>query len=418
MKMLPKGANAPLATSGTVHVELRWNPAQGRLDAVHFAVTADGRVPRDDWLLFSGRKEAPGRAARLSASAPGRCAFILQLELLPPEVQRCVFAATLESGRFGDLTGARITADAVAGGQVGFELTGAGDEQSLIFAEIYRYQDAWKLRAVGQGFRGGLEALAEHFGVAVVPDPVPSPPDPPAPAAERDRTQGAAPSRRTGGLLVKLLILLLLLLGGGGVALWQLYPSALEEAGAFIGSIKSRLQSLGPETTAEDAAATESRGPAAPAPYEQPTCAWTTDEVFERYHALGESYVRIIKHVDQSNELLRRLRQDLTASDTECPPSFRENSQREIERLGQLPVQAWKEEATQLNICAGLLIKRTDAELDQESRPIIIQRLVHEADRFRNLESDLTNISRDLAYLHNKAERLIEGFTDNLDACP
>ena len=76
------------------------------------------------------------------------------------------------------------------------------------------------------------------------------------------------------------------------------------------------------------------------------------------------------------------------------------------------------EEATRLNICAGLMIKKIETELNDESRPIIIQRLVREADRSRNLESDLTNISRDLAYLNNKTNRLIEGYRENLDACP
>jgi hypothetical protein len=75
------------------------------------------------------------------------------------------------------------------------------------------------------------------------------------------------------------------------------------------------------------------------------------------------------------------------------------------------------DESIKLNNCAGLLIKRLDKELNQESRPIIIQRLVRESDRARNLESDLTDIARDLAYLRNKTARLIDGFEENIEAC-
>ena len=35
--------------------------------------------------------------------------------------------------------------------------------------EVYRYQGNWKLRALGQGFNGGLEPLAVSYGVDVEP---------------------------------------------------------------------------------------------------------------------------------------------------------------------------------------------------------------------------------------------------------
>lgn len=35
--------------------------------------------------------------------------------------------------------------------------------------EVYRYRGNWKLRALGQGFNGGLEPLAVSYGVDVEP---------------------------------------------------------------------------------------------------------------------------------------------------------------------------------------------------------------------------------------------------------
>ena len=43
----------------------------------------------------------------------------------------------------------------------------ASIETAMIFGEIYRVGSDWKFKAVGQGFAGGLGALATSFGVNV-----------------------------------------------------------------------------------------------------------------------------------------------------------------------------------------------------------------------------------------------------------
>jgi tellurium resistance protein TerD len=40
-------------------------------------------------------------------------------------------------------------------------------ETAMIFGEVYRIGDEWKFKAVGQGFKGGLESMCSQFGVAV-----------------------------------------------------------------------------------------------------------------------------------------------------------------------------------------------------------------------------------------------------------
>ena len=52
--------------------------------------------------------------------------------------------------------------------QIRFELTeDACINDSLVFAELYRRNGAWKFRALAQGYNGGLAALAKAFGVNV-----------------------------------------------------------------------------------------------------------------------------------------------------------------------------------------------------------------------------------------------------------
>lgn len=414
MKTLTKGANATLTASGAVRVVLQW-PATGvSLDPVCFAVGADGRVPDDAWFLFYNQTRGPGDAIQLTHPAAGQAEFLIHLERLPATIQKCVFAATLDRGSFRDLAGATLTATPIRGDALRFTLAEAADEQALIFAELYRHRSEWKVRAIGQGFKGGLQPLAEHFGVKVADEPpAPSPAPAPAPRAtspapivEQRATPPPPPSpqRRSGGFkgflgkLFKTFAVSIVLLVIGVAAAWYFFPSLFKNPEDLLKDPRAILQRL-------------------PMDYQQPTCALTDEEVFERYHALGENYVKILQRVDTSNQLLANLRQDLMR-DIQCPPSFVDKTRQEIDHLEKLPVQGWMEEATRLNVCAGLMIKKIETELNGESRPIIIQRLVREADRSRNLESDLTNISRDLAYLNNKTNRLIEGYRENLEACP
>jgi tellurium resistance protein TerD len=37
----------------------------------------------------------------------------------------------------------------------------------MVFAELYRHQDDWKFRAVGDGYDGGLKAMCDQYGIAI-----------------------------------------------------------------------------------------------------------------------------------------------------------------------------------------------------------------------------------------------------------
>ncbi len=43
----------------------------------------------------------------------------------------------------------------------------ASTNSAMIFGELYKHNDEWKFRAVGQGYDGGLGALARSFGVNI-----------------------------------------------------------------------------------------------------------------------------------------------------------------------------------------------------------------------------------------------------------
>ncbi|NUU21261.1 MAG: TerD family protein, partial [Streptomycetaceae bacterium] len=92
----------------------------------------------------------------------------VDLSVIPEQVDRVIVAATVEGGgveRFGAVAApvARVT----AGGSpvAAFTITDLGQERAIQTVELYRRQGAWKVRAVGQGYDGGLDALLRDLGV-------------------------------------------------------------------------------------------------------------------------------------------------------------------------------------------------------------------------------------------------------------
>jgi TerD domain len=57
-----------------------------------------------------------------------------------------------------------------------FDATGATSEKALLLGELYRRNDAWKFRAVGQGYASGLAGLATDFGITLDKPPPTVPP--------------------------------------------------------------------------------------------------------------------------------------------------------------------------------------------------------------------------------------------------
>ncbi len=187
MKELIKGANAPLAASGRVQIRLLWRSAPGELDLACFALDGHDRVLADDWFVFYNQPASPGDAIRID---PDRPAFLINLDALPGAVRKCIFTATLNSGSFQTVVDATFIAAPTAGDYaVRFRLAEPIESRSLLLAEIYRYDGAWKVRAKGEGLRTDLAGLSRLFGVDVLdetpsirPVPAPAPPVVPTPA--------------------------------------------------------------------------------------------------------------------------------------------------------------------------------------------------------------------------------------------
>ena len=192
MPILTPGANAPLP-AGDLNVVIRHGIIPGaNIDVSAFLVTETGRVRSDADMCFYGQPSIAEGSVVLDGSANGETRFSVSPGRIPPGIEKVLFTATIYENRasFSKVPEITFEASAIQG-----QIPCAGMmETALIVAELYQRSGVWKVRMVGQGFNGGLSALAKHLGVDIAeptatiappaPAPTPAPPVPtPAPSS-------------------------------------------------------------------------------------------------------------------------------------------------------------------------------------------------------------------------------------------
>ena len=151
------------------------------LDASAFLVKEDGKVRSDaDFCFYNNKVVAEGAVSHMGDNTTGAGdgddeTVKVELSKVPADVDKIVFAVTIHEAdtrkqNFGQVNHAFIRVLNEEGGQeiARYDLSeDASTETAMIFGEIYRVAGDWKFKAVGQGFAGGLGALASSFGVSV-----------------------------------------------------------------------------------------------------------------------------------------------------------------------------------------------------------------------------------------------------------
>ncbi|MFC8965838.1 TerD family protein [Streptomyces sp. NPDC057094] len=162
---LVRGQNHPLSQ---VRLEVRVSAGK---PVVAGATLSDeqGRVRGVEWVAHPGAPTLPGLEVSQQAAADHRLAF--DLDALPPAVHRVSVLLALPTGtggpvRFGAVAAPFVAVTGLDGAEIAsFTLTGLDAESAVVALELYRRQDAWKVRAVGQGYAGGLAELLGDQGL-------------------------------------------------------------------------------------------------------------------------------------------------------------------------------------------------------------------------------------------------------------
>ena len=187
---LVKGGNVSLTkeapTMNVAMVGLGWDArvtdgSEFDLDASVFMVGEDGKVISDSgFIFFNNKLSACGSVEHQGDNRTGEGdgddeQVKITLAKIPADVKKLVFAVTIYDAEarkqnFGMVSNSymRIANNDNSTEIARFDLSeDASTETAMVFGELYRHGAEWKFKAVGQGFAGGLSALASQHGVNI-----------------------------------------------------------------------------------------------------------------------------------------------------------------------------------------------------------------------------------------------------------
>ncbi|MEE4379074.1 MAG: TerD family protein [Candidatus Competibacteraceae bacterium] len=149
------------------------------LDASAFVLDESGKVLSDQHFVFYNNLKDPSGAVthagdNLTGEGEGDDEEIsIDLAAMTPNAAKVAFVVTIHDAdarkqNFGQVQNAYIRAlnDASNAEIARYDLSeDASIETAMIFGELYRHGSEWKFKAIGQGYAGGLAAVAKDYGV-------------------------------------------------------------------------------------------------------------------------------------------------------------------------------------------------------------------------------------------------------------
>ena len=187
---LSKGGNVSLSKEAPglkdIVVGLGWDARSTDgsafdLDASAFLLKDDGKVRADgDFIFYNNKLSADGSVEHTGDNVTGEGdgddeQIKVALDKVPAEVKKVAVTVTIHDAEarkqnFGMVSNAfiRVVNQADNKELARFDLSeDMSTETAMVFGEVYRHNDEWKFKAVGQGFAGGLKPLAASYGVNV-----------------------------------------------------------------------------------------------------------------------------------------------------------------------------------------------------------------------------------------------------------
>lgn len=151
------------------------------LDASAFMLNSENKILSDSHFIFYGQLLSPCRSIEhtgdnLTGEGDGDDESIkVDLGAVPAEVAKIVIGVTIHeaqkrSQNFGQVSNAfmRLIDEKNHQEVVRYDLSeDYSTETALIFGELYRHKGEWKFKAIGQGYSGGLHAMAVNYGINI-----------------------------------------------------------------------------------------------------------------------------------------------------------------------------------------------------------------------------------------------------------
>lgn len=190
-KSLIKGQKIELAKKDSnlreILIGLGWDTSEYNsstnfdLDAEAFLLKANGKVNDDnDFIFYGNLKHTSGSVEHFgdNLNGEGECddeQIKVDLSKVPDYVDKIDFTVTIYEAEerkqtFGQVKNAfiRVVNAETSAEIIRYDLCeDFSVETAIVVGEIYCYKGDWKFHAIGAGFKGGLKALCENYGVEV-----------------------------------------------------------------------------------------------------------------------------------------------------------------------------------------------------------------------------------------------------------
>ena len=138
------------------------------IDTAAFLTNGGGKVAGDEDFVFYGN----ARHISGAVTHNGNDSIDVDLSRIPRHVERVSLTATIYDAdnrrqNFSMIRDARLRIFGTSGEIATFPLEDFTVETAIVLGEIYRYKGTWKFSAIGAGYKGGLAALCNSFGIEV-----------------------------------------------------------------------------------------------------------------------------------------------------------------------------------------------------------------------------------------------------------
>ena len=151
------------------------------LDAAAFLLGSNGKVQSDsDFVFYNNLRHSSGAVQHMGDNLTGAGdgddeQIRVDLSKLPANIDKVAFTVTIHEAdtrkqNFGQVSNAfiRIVDENSGKELIRYDLgEDFSIETAVVVGELYRHSGEWKFNAIGSGFKGGLRALCQNFGVNV-----------------------------------------------------------------------------------------------------------------------------------------------------------------------------------------------------------------------------------------------------------
>lgn len=134
---------------------------------------ANGKITEDADFVFYGQ---PKNSCVELTERPDSGVFAINLDLVPEYIQKIEISVSADRGTVGELAPLSLKITGPGQEELVCEVNSEKrEEKVLILGQVYRRGGQWKFRFLDQGFKNGLRALAEHYGLEVADDDATAP---------------------------------------------------------------------------------------------------------------------------------------------------------------------------------------------------------------------------------------------------